>query len=148
MLYTAAPSTRPVASNPTLRIAVNSSADRAEPQVPLWRISAIRAAAAGGSPSRRASSVTGAPFSRSPHDTRATGQPGHQRRRPSVFVVAILRVPLPVPLLGQFEGAAGFLPRGEGTEPGLAPGGTGRVFYLVALEAVAVVLALVVAHGH
>src|ERR1700753_55123 len=58
MLYTAAPSTCPVGSKPTLRIAVNSSADRADPQVPLWRISAIRAAAAGGRPGRGASSVT------------------------------------------------------------------------------------------
>src|SRR5579863_129098 len=50
MLYTAAPSTWPTGSKPTLRIAANSSADSAEPQVPLRRISAIRASAVAGSP--------------------------------------------------------------------------------------------------
>src|SRR5258708_24081254 len=50
MLSTAAPRTCPAGSKPTLLIEVNSSAVRAEPQVPLLRISAIRAVAAGGSP--------------------------------------------------------------------------------------------------
>src|SRR5215472_6653590 len=48
MLYTAAPSTCPTGSNPVLLIAVNSSAVSADPQVPVPRISASRAFAAGG----------------------------------------------------------------------------------------------------
>src|SRR6516162_7421398 len=48
MLYTQAPSTWPAGSNPTLRIAANSSDVSAEPQVPLRRISAIRASATEG----------------------------------------------------------------------------------------------------
>src|SRR5580700_339230 len=48
MLYTAAPSTWPTGSKPTLRIAANSSEVSAEPHVPLRRISCIRASAAGG----------------------------------------------------------------------------------------------------
>ena len=69
MLYTAAPKTCPAGSNPTLRIAVNSSADSAEPHVPLRRISAIRASATGGSPALRGSFVTAHLSRGSPHDT-------------------------------------------------------------------------------
>src|SRR6201995_4784146 len=144
MLYTAAPSTCPVGSNPTLRIAVNSSADRAEPQVPLRRISSIRAAAAGGSPDRRAASVTGAPFFGWPHITRRAARLCPHR---SGLVVATLGVPFAVALLSQLEGAAGLFGGGERPEPGLAPGGAVVVLYGVAREAVPVVLAIVVAHG-
>src|SRR5215471_21671552 len=59
MLYTHAPSTCPTGSKPALRIAANSSVDSADPQVPLPRISDIRAWAAGG---RALSSVTACPF--------------------------------------------------------------------------------------
>src|ERR1700759_1216469 len=142
MLYTAAPSTCPVGSKPTLRIAVNSSVDRAEPQVPLCRISAIRAAAAGGSPDRRGSSVTaylsrGAPTI--PGPPRADAQAG-----PALLIV-ILRVPLPVPFLHGLQGAAGFLPRRVRPEPVLAPGGTVVVFHGVPGDAVPP--ALLIAHG-
>src|SRR5215468_1453847 len=61
MLYTHAPSTWPTGSNPTPRIAANSSVDSAEPQVPLPRISVIRSRAAGGSLAPVLSSVTRVP---------------------------------------------------------------------------------------
>src|ERR1700753_3673443 len=116
MLYTAAPSTCPVGSKPTLRIAVNSSADRDAPHGPLWRISAIRAAAAGGSPERRGSSVT-AYLSRS-YPTIL----GASHWYWLVLVVAAFGVPLAVALLGQLEGAAGFLPRRLRPQAVLGPG--------------------------
>src|SRR5215469_16546163 len=58
MLYTAAPSTCPTGSNPVLLMATNSSALSADDQVPLSRISAIRASAAGGSSRSGSSTVT------------------------------------------------------------------------------------------
>jgi len=61
MLYTHAPSTWPTGSKPTPRIAANSSVESADPQVPLSRISAIRARAADGSPAPVLSSVNTAP---------------------------------------------------------------------------------------
>src|SRR5580698_4677419 len=48
MLYTAAPSTWPTGEKPTALIAANSSELSADPQVPLARISCIRASATGG----------------------------------------------------------------------------------------------------
>src|SRR5215471_18260621 len=62
MLYTAAPSTCPAGSNPVLRIAANSFVDRAEPQVPLRRISAIRARATEGRPLPAWPSATARPL--------------------------------------------------------------------------------------
>src|SRR5215472_12158204 len=85
MLYTAAPSTWPAGSNPVLRIAANSFVDRAEPQVPLRRISAIRACATRGRPLPVGPSATARPLPMSlrvrrfPHDT----GPGHLHRSPA-----------------------------------------------------------------
>src|ERR1700753_1059718 len=147
MLYTAAPSTCPVGSKPTLRIAVNSSVDRADPQVPLCRSSAIRAAAAGGRPDRRGSSVT-AHLSRGAPTIPGTAGADVQAGPDPVSAVAVLGVPLPVALLGQVPGAAGFLPGRERPQPVLAPGRPVVVLHGVAGEAVPEVLARVVAHGH
>src|SRR5215813_15665504 len=63
MLYTAAPRTCPAGSNPVLRIAANSFVDRAEPQVPLRRISAIRSRATEGRPLPVRPSATARPLS-------------------------------------------------------------------------------------
>src|SRR5215469_2201533 len=63
MLYTAAPSTCPAGSNPVLRIAANSFVDRAEPQVPVRRISAIRSRATEGRPLPVRPSATAGPLS-------------------------------------------------------------------------------------
>src|SRR5579859_3685644 len=99
MLYTQAPSTWPTGSKPTLRIAANSSEVRAEPQVPLRRISAIRASAAAGS-----SSLTW---------SRLMARRSH----------LVLRVPFFVSALHRFQRAGGLLGGVEGTEPVLARSG-------------------------
>src|SRR5215472_8968146 len=83
MLYTAAPSTWPAGSNPTLLIAANSSVVSADPQVPLALISASLARAAGGRSCPGCCVVTYAimPAPRG-------------RENPRPLRVAVLRVPL------------------------------------------------------
>src|SRR5579864_663583 len=90
MLYTAAPSTCPTGEKPTDLIAANSSEVSAEPQVPLARISRIRASAAGGSSS----------------DT------------PPAY--SVLGVPFLIAALDGFQSARGFFAGGIGTEPVLS----------------------------
>src|SRR5450755_848245 len=112
MLYTAAPRIWPTGSKPTLRIEVNSSVDKAEPHVPLRRISAIRASAVDGSPDRRGSSVTAHLSRGSPHDTLPPASEGRltprrrRRGRPTPG-----SAPAPVP-------GRGWLPHGWHTARG------------------------------
>src|SRR6266851_3148998 len=124
MLYTQAPSTWPTGSKPTLRIAANSSDVRAEPQVPLRRISAIRASAAAGSSSLTLS--------------RLIARRGH----------LVLRVPFFVSALHGFQRAGGLLLGRIRPEPVLARGGTVVVLYGVVLEAVPPLLSVFTVHAH
>src|SRR5260370_8258680 len=124
MLYTQAPSTWPTGSKPTLRIAANSSEVRAEPQVPLRRISAIRASAAAGSFSLTMS--------------RLIARRGH----------LVLRVPFFVSALHRFHRAGGLLLGRILPEPVLARGRTVILFHRVVLEASPPLLSLFAAHPH
>src|SRR5580704_9336783 len=121
MLYTAAPSTWPTGSKPTLRIAANSSAVSAEPQVPLRRISAILASATAGS-----SSLTPLAY---------------------IFPRLVLRVPFLISPLDRFQCVGGRFTGGIGTEPVLTRGGTVVVLYGVVLEAVPPSLSLFSVHS-
>src|SRR5215472_7152559 len=109
MLYTAAPSTWPTGSKPVLRIAANSLVDSDEPQVPLRRISAIRAAATEGSP-LLLPSATRAPF---PAVRRLSTIPGG--REPGS--IAVLGVPFFVALAHLLQGPGRFLLSRVGAQP-------------------------------
>src|SRR6516162_5257725 len=161
MLYTQAPSTWPAGSNPTLRIAANSSEVSAEPHVPLRRISAIRASATAGSSSltvlapyvrasRSPSRATGRshghkararwPVLDGAHVSQPNSAPGYAGRR------LILSVPFLVSALHRLQRAGGLLRGGIGAQPVLARGGSVVVFHGVACEAVPP--SLLVIHGH
>src|ERR1700678_3727014 len=131
MLYTAAPSTWPTGSKPTLRIATNSSELSAEPHVPLARISAIRASAAAGS------------CSLTPLAYYHGGASYHGGiNAPNL----ILRFPLLVSALNCLQRLGRGLPGGEGTEPVLARGGPVLLFHGVGGKAVPP--SLFVGHAH
>src|ERR1700722_11242950 len=131
MLLTAAPSTWPTGSKPTLRIATNSSELSAEPHVPLARISAIRASAEAGS-----SSLTPLAY----YHGGASYHGGINA--PNL----ILRFPLLVSALYCLQRARRGLFGGEGAQPVLARGGSVVVFHGVAGKGVPPSLFVVHAH--
>src|SRR5215469_14757912 len=139
MLYTAAPSTWPTGSNPVLLIAANSSAVSADPQVPLRRISAIRASAAGGRP-LPGSTVTLRPLV-ALFTARLTIQDGPG---PAALAVApgiarlawppVLGVPLLIATPDRLQSVRGRLAGRIGTEPVLART-AGPLLHLVVSQA-------------
>src|SRR5215467_10126572 len=138
MLYTHAPSTWPTGSKPTPRIAANSSVESADPQVPLPRISAIRARAADGSPAPVLSSVNARPFRLLlnaaprlpfPAGSKAPGRragriPAQTRHRhlqaAGRAARSVLGVPLLVAAADGLQGPGRLLLGGVGPEPVLA----------------------------